>query len=722
MEGLVRRLRKGSGQDAPLRGPRPLSNAGTGLQVGSIPHAGRPAIPTRSAALLLALAVSARPAAPQECADTAVPGVVDQLARQHAPFLWFSPGEDYFPTVPFFPAFDTVAPRAPGLVGLRDPRRIVTTHLHLPPELRPDPLTLRDPHLRIVDTTRFYRGDWNHLDSAYAKRRRGPVTPPHSIAVFYRLRCLDRSATETLWSFLRNDTQAWWRSKVWQLYDRGLRDARFLSIEYYFYYVRDVGLRGHPGDVEKLAILRPINPPASERGGRPPLDSLLLDSLRVIIGAGHGFTTPNNILVEVGPSRDGSLRDGYAHPHVLVELGGHSVAPDKSPPDGRFNVGWDINWHVSSEVWGVRDVQGLSGTGYVGAYRDWMTLPRYAGNSVRLSPRFAPAQTLDEATARRRDSVAVADEEQRTWQAAPRREVTVPRRAPADSARGDYLLLPVGPFDRLFRLLVEDTLAGGVGRSADAGHLRTHERIRAVVDDEIRPLLEDWRFTGFEGIPQDSIDAAIHLMHYWTRPLDAGHREVPLYRMHFWEDFEYRNSPTFLLKSYLHRPTQNGLRRFPADFLALLTGNVDFHLGSDGGKQLQLGILYPAGARALMEIPGVVELQVGFYGREAIDFGRGRLSLSLLYDRHYRRFLSWYIRPIGWVRHRGAVERDSTASDVVLGFGGSVMPFLLMADKLPPPWRHLATTTRIRAGFRVDMKDLRPNPQRVEVQVSLYAR
>jgi hypothetical protein len=115
-------------------------------------------------------------------------------------------------------------------------------------------------------------------------------------------------------------------------------------------------------------------------------------------------------------------------------------------------------------------------------------------------------------------------------------------------------------------------------------------------------------------------------------------------------------------------------------------------------------------------------LQVGLYGIKAADFGRNRVSLSILYDRHYRRFLSWYVRPVSWVRKRRAYERDSTASDVVLGFGGSMMPLLPLADKLSPPWRHFATTLRVRAGFRIDMMGFRPRPQRLETQISLYVR
>jgi hypothetical protein len=674
----------------------------------------------RMALLLLAAAI--RPVAAQECADTSVPGLVDRLARQHAPFLWFSPREEYFPTIPFFPAFDTVAPRTPGLVGLADSARVAATRLHLPPELTPNPLTLRDPHYRPIDTSGFYQASWDHLDSAYVTRRKSGVSAPQSVAVFYRVRCLDGAASGALWSFLRNDTQAWWRSKVWELYDRGLRDAHFFSIEYYLYYVRDAGLQGHPGDIEKLSVLRPINAPARERPSDSTLDSLLLDSLRIVIAAGHGFSTPNNILVEVMPDGSDSLGEEYSHPHALVELGGHSMAPDKAPPDGRFNVGWDINWHVSGEVWGVRDVQGVSGTGYVGAYREWMTLPRYAGNSVRLSPVFPSRGTASDPTARERDSAAVARESERLAERRARDGPAQPDGRGPDSVRGAYLLLPVGPFERLFRLLAKDTLDGGVGRPTDQRHRGRHQRIRAIMEEEIKPLLENWEFAGFGGMPQDSIDATIHLMHYWVRRLDSRFGEVPLYRTHVWEDFEYRNSPTFLLKSYLYRPTQNGLRRFPADYLALLTGNVGFHLGSDGGKQFQLGILYPAGARAQVEIPGVVELQVGLYGREAAHLGRNRLSLSLVYDRHYRRFLSWYIRPVSWVRHRGKIERDSTASDVTLGFGASVMPFLLVADRMRPPWRHLATTVRLRAGFRVDLHRFRPEPKRIEVQLSLYAK
>jgi hypothetical protein len=678
--------------------------------------------------LFLAPFLGAAPAAvSQECADTLRPGHVEQLARKYAPFVWFSPKEEYFPTVPFFPAFDHVKAGPTDSVGLRNPDRVARTRPRQLPARVVHPLTLRDPHREPAGADSI-RASWDHLNTLYTARRRDP---PLSTAVFFRVRCLDGKESGTVWTFLRNDPQAWRRSKLSRLYDQGLQSALFFSVEYYFYYVRDVGLQGHPGDVEKLSVLLPMNPPPKDRKSAP-LDSLLLDSLRVIIGAGHGFTTPNNVLVEIGPSLRDTAKKVYAFPHILVELGGHSIAPDNAPPDGRFNLGWDVNWNSNEAVWGVRDVQGVSGTGFLGAYKDWMTMPRYAGNSSRLHPHFPPAQTPEDRKAHREDSVAVEVEvgkptyEQRGPSPAARPDSITPAgdsiRPEADST---YLLLPVKPFEHLFRWLAKDTLTGDSVEVGDTTHRAVHDSIQSVMKNEIQPLLArpPWSFAGFDGLAPERVDGVIHLMRLWTKPLISDTLgEVPLHRTHIWEDFEYRNSPTFMLKRYLYRPTQNGLRKFPSDHVALLTANADFYLGRTGGKQFQIGILYPPGTKSIMDIPGVLELQVGLYGIKAADFGRNRVSLSILYDRHYRRFLSWYVRPVSWVRKRRAYERDSTASDVVLGFGGSMMPLLPLADKLSPPWRHFATTLRVRAGFRIDMMGFRPRPQRLETQISLYVR
>ena len=62
-----------------------------------------------------------------------------------------------------------------------------------------------------------------------------------------------------MWQFLQNDAQAWMRSRTLRdLYGRGgLYKAVFQVLEYYFHYVSDTGLEGHPGDLEAVFVFLP---------------------------------------------------------------------------------------------------------------------------------------------------------------------------------------------------------------------------------------------------------------------------------------------------------------------------------------------------------------------------------------------------------------------------------------------------------------------------------
>ena len=206
----------------------------------------------------------------------------DELARTFAPILRFGPGERYFPTVPFFAAFDTIG----GGQGLQDRARVAPT----------------GPSGRI---------SWDSIDAAYRKRvTRAAWSPmtfvPTEAAVFYRVRCLVGKQNKQLWGFLRNDPQAWERSGLDTLYALGLQKAEFAVVEYYLYYVRDVGLEGHPQDIERILVFLPrsveVTAPlrvAGEDVGEPPGGSQpgFADSLRILVGTGHSSTTPNNVLV-----------------------------------------------------------------------------------------------------------------------------------------------------------------------------------------------------------------------------------------------------------------------------------------------------------------------------------------------------------------------------------------------------------------------------------------
>ncbi len=283
---------------------------------------------------------------PARCADE--PDSV--LADRYAPDLHFAPGERFFPTIPFFSAFD-------GLNNDRDEDGLAD--LHDSTEIAPL-ATDRHGHEGVSADS---------LEQWYLRT----VTPegrPQRSAVYYRVRCLTRSEVRTLVAFLRGDDQAWRRFEL-DRHDRLFADTalRWAAVEFYLYYVRDTGLRfgGHIHDTEKLFVFVP---------GRAA-DAQLL---RVVVGAGHSAVTPNNALVLTGPNAwKASLV------HALVELGGHAMAPDL-PPYGTFAKGHDANWYSAEDLWGTRDVLAISGRGSANDYEVWKQIPRDARVSVTLRP------------------------------------------------------------------------------------------------------------------------------------------------------------------------------------------------------------------------------------------------------------------------------------------------------------------------------------------------
>lgn len=165
--------------------------------------------------------------------------------------------------------------------------------------------------------------------------------------------------------------------------------------EYWFYYLFDQGLNGHLHDSEHAFVF--VDPlvrrrrhdlcratPAEHPTGAsdtPPL-------VRAVVGAGHEEHTANNILV-ASPKRPAESaadvmdarhnlvfpRGLTFHMPVLVELGKHASAPDRSF-DGRFDFGMDANVFPES-VWGTRDVQaGNVGRLKLGRFDNWFAFPR----------------------------------------------------------------------------------------------------------------------------------------------------------------------------------------------------------------------------------------------------------------------------------------------------------------------------------------------------------
>ena len=208
-----------------------------------------------------------------------------------------------------------------------------------------------------------------------------------------------------------------------------LRVGPACRFEYWFYYLFDQGLNGHLHDSEHMFVF--VEPlvrrrrhdvckaePAAHPGGAsqtPPL-------VRAVVGAGHEEHTANNILVASPKRPEESAADVMDARHnlvfprgltfhmpVLVELGKHASAPDRSF-DGRFDFGMDANVFPES-VWGTRDVQaGNVGRLKLGRFDNWFSFPRSergilmpAGWLVR--PEYAAAFPLQIQYLRTRDDI-----------------------------------------------------------------------------------------------------------------------------------------------------------------------------------------------------------------------------------------------------------------------------------------------------------------------------
>jgi hypothetical protein len=631
-----------------------------------------------------------------------------RLAAKLAPTLRFAPGEAYFPTIPFFPAFDTVQNPAGTWSGA------------------------------VLDTIANLRSDgslsWNTLDSAYARRQtssrlsEGPsdsVPVPMTTAVFFRARCLDPDAAQRVWQFLQNDAQAWMRARgLRDLYYRhGFHRHVFQVVEYYFYYVNDTGLQGHQNDIESAFVFLPR---ARTDAVLLPSEIARLNDLVVIVGQGHSASTPNNVLVLTGHE---ARHVGDQPWDLMVELGGHSSAPDRNH-DGHFSPGFDANWNLHENMWGTRDVQAVSGTGYLGRYESWMTLPRSYRYSVTLHSDATNLDRLLEAVPRSSPAgVPAGPVPAATPSGADARQRTDP----------GYLLIPVDLLRRLYSALGPVPEVDSVPVPAS---IRT--TVAQLINGPLATLLRPWGFKGLEpGLDITATDAILRRMVAWTRRpswqlpgggrrnffmsilLGKSRRDLTTERIHLWETRVARQSPDRILKAELFRPSVTlpsrpgkpigfSLRRFGYWAWAL-------DLTPGGGKALEGGILLPYFAplrladRSL-DIPGIFEYKAALY-TAGLSLGAVRPGLSVTYDRHYKSFFSWFLK-YGWVYHRDDIEPG--AGSGALTVGGTIMPLFPFADHrwVQPFANHL----RVRAGLRLETRSSRPLARRVDLELSYYVR
>lgn len=466
------------------------------------------------------------------------------LAARFAPVLRFAPSEPYFPTVPFFTAFDGKDNDHDGQTDFQDPGEIV--------QFNPG------------DTT---HPSWVRLDSLYVAAKRdgspfdlivGPPVPPMP-AVFYRVVDLTAEQQSSLRRFLKKDILAWDKTRRTYVGSLGILDRPFKVLEYYFYYVRDVGLVGHPQDIEFTFVFVPAEP-------------ALACQARMVVGAGHTKWVPNNTLVLTNNTVLGveDLARFDTLTAVITELGGHSSAPDV-PPFGKFMLGVDVNIQPT-KAWGTRDVQALAQMGYGGAYEPTMTLSR---DTV-----FHPVYY---------------------W----------PRGA--SYAYGvDYALLSASHWAHLYAVL--DTVASGVPAGRWPAIIGT---VRGLLDS-IATRMGRPPFAG-----TDTLDSLTVLrMAAWTRPMIApagmAGGVVEPRRGQPWAHPIYLGSPDDILKSYLYPPSMRSVEQ-PADVLRLLTWGITEWPGNS--HQFQVGFVVPwpylpFEPRGFMTIEAGLVASEDFSGRE----------------------------------------------------------------------------------------------------------
>ncbi|MFQ5927834.1 MAG: hypothetical protein ACE5MH_10425, partial [Terriglobia bacterium] len=380
------------------------------------------------------------------------------LAARYAPIYWFGPGERYYPTVPFFTAFDGIDNNGNGAVDLADPLETA------PP--------------------------WNVLNQLYLDDDTGNTQKIKRSAIFFRVCDLAADDIQAMWRYLKSDEQAWHRfdidpdilSELLQtdaVDQEGLivaSGSQFRVIQYYAFYLRDYGLQGHPYDSEPAYVF-------------VPTDEKLAEEFRIVVGGGHTERVPNNVVVMSGASAS-RQRGLDSRPSILVELGDHSSSPDL-PPYGAFSPGLDANWH-NYDLWGTRDVQASSGLGAIGTYRPWMTFPRDPALSVRLFPPVVPDSSL-----RKMNQIGIEDAQR------------IER----------YSLLPVEPFAELFDQLAETQSPPTTDemRKIELLMARIVELMHRKWRFDASAGYAD-RFSGFDKLNESEKIAAVVQMQEWLQP------------------------------------------------------------------------------------------------------------------------------------------------------------------------------------------------------------
>ncbi len=418
--------------------------------------------------------------------------------------------------------------------------------------------------------------------------------------VFYNIS--KRMKVRDLKTELNNDEQFWHRlEQDYKDYFAKTR-AGLTVFEYYFYYVYDKGLGHHPQDIERVFVYVP--------------DSA---NFRVIAAAGHSNLTPNNVLFY----KTDEVPEQYkSHLHILVELGGHSNAPDLKG-NGLFEPGVDANWHIEN-LWGTRDMQARAGSGALGQYASWMTFPRDLSGKV-----FPPDPALENV----------------------RPEFC-------------YRLLPVRNFRALDDLLSRYAKREEATRNSTSGSDDIDSTKRSLIDEIDRNFaaigLPSTKLTNLianNEILGKEVDARMHPLLLWRKDMSVLTRtktSIPPSKKFFqgsayWFDFEYGHKDEF----HFDLPKARVALLFRPPWLLPgvleLHGGVDlFELGaSSQGLNMALGVIYEKYYTAWRLFPlsyyggvlGHVDLEPGRKDYLNFQFGlSAALPLFFQHDNTLRKF------------------------------------------------------------------------------------
>jgi hypothetical protein len=649
---------------------------------------------------------------PVDCADadgTAPRHLNDtSLAYLYAPELHFAPQERYFPILPFYNAFlqlpdspgDTLTPDLAGEVAIpkngdtlvvwdwlardydslqvreqkRRERKSVTLaekveSLHTMAERYKDSLATQAVIQQVLQET---LSDQRQA----ALQLFGAEYVPPVAALFYRVDHLNRRESNGIWKRVRTDFQLWQRLNLSDhLRHLAVVDSLplLISLEYYAYYIRDLGLTGHAQDLEKFFVFIPED----------------CTPVEIMVGAAHSVVTPNNVAVITRKQQQ-----EYIYPtSALVEYGGHSFSPDV-PPLGPFTPGWDINWRSSERSWGVRDIQAILGTGFSGDYRTQYTLPRSDSIGVTLTP-LSPERAL-------KDSASTPT-----------------------SNRGYYALIPIAPYRELFDALA---LNGGTVGSRVRG-------VRAAWT-ALKPKLEQ-RMWPMRSFPDDSAAAeqVYHRMRLWLKDLgkeDDAEEPVPGRpktvsplkgsgsKMRPWQAKEYMQSPEHIMKAWLYRPQDPArscklLQYTPIHLQDVPYFEVGARYGigktkSHTGVSLEIIDAYHCIERGTkLSIPGTLGFGVVL---SPFNIDQGPVELQLRYQQRYfsPQSITWsvglsYVASYDSAETAEVLRESSERSRFRLRPALSIMPLgLLFGAKMEPNWINLVlSSVAFRVGPQFDL-------------------